>query len=274
MSKRADLKAQIHTLGEIKSILGAMKNLSIIEMNKVSRFLGAQNELAVSIEEALVDFERFYGRDVEGDTGEMIYVLLGSERGFCGGFNEAILKRFVAVVSSGKVPAKVIAVGRKLASKLGGEAGAVKVVQVIDGASAAEEIAGCIAELIRCLTRWPKMQWTLVHPENSDSHGKIAVVCPFTPKATAQARVESVAPLLNVSPKELHPQLFEQYLFSVLYRAFYLSFLAENRERLRHMDGALRTLERNWNQLRGQSNRLRQEEITEELEIIMLSAGG
>ena len=60
MSKRADLKARIHTLGEIKSILSAMKNLSIIEMNKVSRFLGAQNELALTIEEALGDYERFF----------------------------------------------------------------------------------------------------------------------------------------------------------------------------------------------------------------------
>ena len=58
----------------------------------------------------------------------------------------------------------------------------------------------------------------------------------------------------------------------MLYRAFYLSFLAENRDRLRHMDGALQTLDKNWNQLHRMSNVLRQEEITEELEVIMLSA--
>ena len=71
MSKRADLKARIHTLGEIKSILSAMKNLSIIEMNKVSRYLGAQNELALTIEEALGDFERFFysGRRRREDAG-------------------------------------------------------------------------------------------------------------------------------------------------------------------------------------------------------------
>ena len=65
MSKRSELKVRIHAMGEIKGILGAMKNLSMIELNKVSRYLGAQNELVLTIEEALGDYERFFGRSEE-----------------------------------------------------------------------------------------------------------------------------------------------------------------------------------------------------------------
>ena len=198
----------------------------------------------------------------------MIYVLLGSERGFCGGFNEAIIERFNEVISKGAKPKKLIVIGRKLASKLDGHE---VIHEIIDGPSAAEEIAGSITELVRLLTQFPKMRWTLVHHENSDSLGNVAVVCPFAPKITSQTRDQRLPPLLNLPQGELYPQLFEQYLFSVLYRAFYLSFLAENRDRLRHMDGALQTLDKNWNQLHRMSNRLRQEEITEELELIMLN---
>ena len=53
MSKISDLKARIHALGDIKSILSAMKNLSVIEMNKISRFLLCQQELAHAVEKAL-----------------------------------------------------------------------------------------------------------------------------------------------------------------------------------------------------------------------------
>ena len=47
--------------------------------------------------------------------------------------------------------------------------------------------------------------------------------------------------------------------------------MAENHERLRHMDGALNKLRDDEERLRRASNTLRQETITEELEIIILS---
>ena len=272
MSKRSDLNARIHTLGEIKSILSAMKNLSIIEINKVSRFLGAQNELARTVDEAMSDYEEFFGPHVAATSPEMLYVLLGSERGFCGGFNEAILERFAKVTREDASQTKVIVVGRKLAAKLEGISGAVQVLEAIDGPSAAEEIANSISELARCLGRFPKMQWTLIHQEDGGTQAQTAAVCPFASRRAARTRKEGFPPLLNLSPPDLYPQLHEQYLFSVLYRAFYISFLAENHQRLRHMDGALNALERDWNRMRRLSNTLRQEEITEELEIIMLSA--
>ena len=125
---------------------------------------------------------------------------------------------------------------------------------------------------MRQLTLFPKMRWTLIHQGSTGNQNQVEVVSPFSLKPVINTTSRKLAPLLNLSPQELYPQLFEQYLFSVLYKAFYLSFLTENRERLRHMDGALRTLEKNWNHLRRVSNELRQEEITEELEIIMLSA--
>lgn len=270
MSKRSDLKGRLHALGEIKSILGAMKSLSIIETNKVARYLGAQTELMETIERVLVDFEQFFKsgpRQPMGEDGKL-YILVGSERGFCGGFNEAVIARFEEVAASDSRPVKIIVVGRKIAAKLDGDA---RIVETLDGPSAAEEIAGTIAELARVLAGFPNSRWTLIHHEDGDAHGRVAAVCPFSPQAPAHSRKEAFAPLLNVSAAELYPQLFEQYLFSVLYRAFYLSFLAENHERLRHMEGALSSLDRKWSRMRRLSNALRQEEITEELEVIMLS---
>lgn len=273
MSKRSDLNARVHALGEIKSILGAMKNLSIIEMNKVSRYLGSQNELAHTIEEVLIDYEASFGAGrLSKEASQMVYILVGSERGFCGGFNEAVIERLSEIEPKKEVSLDVIAVGRKLASKLTSRPGASEILEIVEGASAAEEIAASISALLACLARYPKAIWTLVYHDSSGTQSQVAVVCPFDSKHEKNHDHGRSPPLLNLPPSELYPQLIEQYLFSVLYKAFYLSFLAENRQRLRHMDGALNALERDWNQMRRQSNTLRQEEITEELEVIMLSA--
>lgn len=270
MSKLSELKSRIHTLSEIKSILGAMKSLSIIEMNKVSRFLGAQSEMTIMIEEAVADFERFYGIDQKkiGGDGEQLFVLIGSERGFCGGYNEAVLERFSMLTESEKRPIKILVVGRKLGTKLDGDS---RVVEVLEGPSSAEEIAGTISSLAEKLSEVAHGGWSLIHHEDSNSHERVVVINPFAPTQGDQERKEQFPPLLNLSPSELYPQLFEQYLYSVLYKAFYLSFLAENRDRLRHMEGALNALDKEWSQMKRQSNGLRQEEITEELEVIMLS---
>jgi F-type H+-transporting ATPase subunit gamma len=45
--------------------------------------------------------------------------------------------------------------------------------------------------------------------------------------------------------------------------------MAENQHRMRHMDGAVRRLEQTSSELLGRCNILRQEEITEEMEVIM-----
>jgi F-type H+-transporting ATPase subunit gamma len=65
--------------------------------------------------------------------------------------------------------------------------------------------------------------------------------------------------------------LAEQYLFAALHELLYSSLMAENQRRMQHIDSAVRRLERTSAELWQKRNILRQEEITEEIEVIMLS---
>ena len=47
--------------------------------------------------------------------------------------------------------------------------------------------------------------------------------------------------------------------------------MAENQRRMQHMDHAMRSIEQDSAELRQKRNMLRQEEIIEEIEVIMLS---
>ncbi len=259
----------MRALRDIEGILNAMKNLSLVEITKISRFYITQQELLRSVEETLAAFQQFHGApaEIRGADKAPLYVLIGSERGFCGGFNETIQKTIESLPVAGNPP-RLIIVGRKLALKFLQDQ---RVVASLDGPSAAEEIPLVISQLAKTLTQFSPSDWKIIHNRYTGSAASVETTSPFELRKTDTAKEFQFPPLLNVAPSDLRPQLFEQYLFALFYGIFYQSFMAENHERLRHMDGALNKLREDEERLRRMSNSLRQETITEELEIIMLS---
>jgi F-type H+-transporting ATPase subunit gamma len=77
---------------------------------------------------------------------------------------------------------------------------------------------------------------------------------------------------LTLSPTAFLLELTEQYLFAALHEMLYTSLMAENHNRVTHLEGAVRHLDEKSEQLARQCNALRQEEIIEEIEVILLSA--
>jgi F-type H+-transporting ATPase subunit gamma len=269
MSKLSDIQSRMRALQDIEEILNAMKNLSLVEITKISRFYETQRELFQSVECALADFQQFYGPPSSAETpaGDSLCVLIGSERGFCGGFNERIQNKLESETSTDP-PAKLILVGRKLALKFLEDK---RTIASLEGPSAAEEIPLVISQLAKVLARFPGSVWKIIHNRYSNEGTIVETTCPFEFSEKKVPTTFHFPPLLTLTPSELRPQLFEQYLFALFYGVFYLSFMAENHERLRHMDGALNKLGQDEQRLRELSNSIRQETITEELEVIMLS---
>ena len=154
MSKLSDLRARMASLQEIGSILNAMKNLSLVEITKISRQYLNQQELLQSVKLALADFEHFFGAvsPFSGATAESLYILIGSERGFCGGFNEAVQNQ-CARETAQQANARLIVVGRKLALKFDGDP---RLVAALDGPSATEEIPGVISKLAEGIAQIPR----------------------------------------------------------------------------------------------------------------------
>ena len=66
-------------------------------------------------------------------------------------------------------------------------------------------------------------------------------------------------------------ELARHYLWAQMHDVFYSSLMAENRRRLRHMEGAIRRMEGKAGEMQRKYNMLRQEESVEEIEVIMLS---
>jgi len=134
MSQSRTLQQHIEHLTEIRGILHSLKNMAFMEMHKLSKFQQAQSYVTKHIENIAADFLQFYPGlpDVENNLPSVV-IVVGSERGFCGGFNESLIEQLLL-----DTPDIVIAVGSRLCTRLHN-------IQIpftaISGANSSEEIS-------------------------------------------------------------------------------------------------------------------------------------
>ena len=149
MSQRRGLEANLRSLGEIRDILNAMKNMARMEVHRLGRFLETQRRVVASIEAAAADFRTFHPElFLPGEVREVL-LLAGSERGFCGDFNASLLRAFEAHGGrSGS--AAVVVLGGKLRSKVGD---GIPQATFLESASTADEIERMLVQVMDTVTR-------------------------------------------------------------------------------------------------------------------------
>lgn len=276
MSKRAQIQRQLRALNEIGDIMEAMKNISFIETHKLARVLTYQHRVLESIEAAAADFMGHHLEIISerGPVARRVLIACGSQRGFCGDFNDSIaraLHQHARQYASN--PPSVLVVGRRLAPRLGKD---LRIIDVLDGPSVVEEVQLVLQRVMDALTavqasgdEGGSFEVTVfAHRE-----GEEVTARPIIPRpASGNARHFSHPPLLSLPARAFFSELVHHYLWAHMHDVFYSSLMAENRRRLRHMEAALQRIGEKCEVLQRRHNALRQEEITEEIEVIMLSS--
>lgn len=276
MSRRAEIRRHLDALREIGGVMRAMKNLSLIETRKLARFSANQFRALSSIELALQEFSAGFpdlaATRAPADAGLLLAV--GSERGFCGDFNEtvadAVRTRWASATGARE---RAVIVGTRLAARLGADP---RIIATFRGPSVAEEVPRVIERTMSALQE-------LLAAKDGPAPGALFVISHraegevlvpgrvFPPASEAVGSLRMRAPRTYLGAHQLFAALLAHFLWAVLHASFYGSLVAENRRRLQHMEGAIRRLEEHTDVLQRKVQLLRQEEITEEIEIIMLS---
>jgi F-type H+-transporting ATPase subunit gamma len=278
MSQRSDLAIHLNSLRDIHGILSAMKSLALMESHKLTGLLAAQQRVVDNLQSAAADFLAFHPTLVPTVVrSQALYLLIGSERGFCGSFNEQLIEAFERHCEETSIQDEcAIVVGHKLSSKVSGNP---RVFASLDGPSVSEEVQSVLLQIMETLRAAQARQaihepldLTVVYHDADSDTVLIQPLQPFR-KPTAAGVAYSQAPLLTLDPVVFMKDLMDLYLFSILHKIFYSSLMAENHYRLLHMDGAMHRLDGDIANLTLRRNTLRQEEITEEIELIMLSVG-
>lgn len=276
MSKRRDIEAHVRTLGEIEGIMGAMKNLALMESHKLSRLLATQHRVVQDIESAGRDFLAFYPAFIPERAGKELYLVIGTERGFCGDFNDRLLSALDRhFQTAGEREPSLILVGGKLLERA---ERTYRILAAVDGPTVTEDIQPMLTRVIDELQKAAARESsggrapvTVVYHDAVSDAVLVRPLRPFQPVPPG-AYPRSTAPLLTLPPAVFFAQLIDVYLFSFLHATFYSALMAESRARLAHLESALQRLDRNQHDLMRRRNVLRQEEITEEIEVLMLSS--
>lgn len=277
MTRRHEQLAHRRKLSEIRNIMNSMKTLAILQTHKLQRFIQTQSTMTATIENMAADFIHFNPRVLpEREPASRIVLLIGSQRGFCGGFNEQLVKQYRQFLSETTDvniehgDSTLIALGKKLHPLMDDFS---QQIVYLDGADVAEEIANVVDSLAQILSaHQPPAALYAVHHNNHHNEYKVERLLPPFTQLQGERKYYASPPLLNLSAEDFFLELTEHYLYNALHRILYLSLMVENQQRIQHLENASRHLDEKTAELQLKINALRQEEIIEEIEVILLNA--
>lgn len=269
MAQWREVGRHIRALDDIGTIMSAMRSLAFIEVHRLAEGAMRQQETVAAMRVAIDNLVAHYPRARPGIMpGRDVFVLIGSERGLCGDFNDRVLSNPGA--SNNNEPSARIAVGSLLCQRLE-ERGVAH--RPIPGAVVNEDIPGVMSHIAASLRASTQQDHDMTtgllvvhHDESGTVHSERILPVPVTPSE----RCWRGRPMLQLRPPELYGMLIEHYVFASLNSLLVASLLAENRQRLDQMSAALDRLHERVDTLDRVRRRARQEAITEEIEIILL----
>ena len=310
MSRRHALAERLQLYDELREIMKAMRNIAVMEIHRLQRILEAQDITREAIEQAATAFFAGNPHLLpRRTTGAGLLVAIGSERGFCGDFNTTILQRLRAELAAAAQPPAVVLVGARLiqaaqdipgvALRLAGPAMQEEVRPAL------ASLFSAMAEHAHLQRAFTLQGLGIIHhsPPNhgvanhgvanhgAANHGAAsrnavdrgvashdvathgaAATC-YRPAERMRELRDRVGapPELLLPPAQCLQGILEQYLSASMHSVFFGSLTAENHVRLAHMETAVHRLDERIALGRQRQNVLRQEEITEEVEEIMLS---
>lgn len=272
MGRYRNIERQLGQLQELQAIIASMKTLSQLELHKLGGLAGSQHSMVRLLEQVAADF-LFHHPQPEVGSGPSLWLLIGSERGFCGDFNDALIKRLRRECPDcEQYPQRVLAVGRKLWTRMEER---LPGFTPVAGASVSEELPSVLAQVVaethKQLSQHQATALRLIY--FGTEQGDIEVSRMLPPSLSRDRVACSIPPLLHLSPRDFFSEFLPHYLYLGLTELFTVSLLAENHYRVQHLEGAVRRLDDRLASLAASARSLRQEEITEEIETILLGTG-
>lgn len=261
MSAYRELVTHLRSLADIRAILAGMRTLAIIETQRLTRLRDSGQRLRTGLQRAVQIYRAHHPPDT-ASIGAGITVVIGSEKGLCGDFNEELLRHVRALPAD----RALVLVGDKLAA---GAEGLRQVVTRRPGALASDAIAPVLAGLADTLLGRNAEHGSPLTVITHDPEQRRIRTQTVLPLPSALPAAAGVSPRLNLPSPAFEAALVEQYLFAMLTGALQDALLAENQQRVAHLQAAVRRLDERCARFQQQLRRTRQEQIIEEVEVAL-----
>jgi len=278
MQTLESLSAALETAGDIQSIVRTMKALSSVSIRQYERAEEAMADYARTVDLALMALLRQRREDGQllpggdGGTGREGLIVIGSDRGLCGRYNDTIA-RFALARLDGR-QAVLGVVGARAAARL--EADGQRAESFHRLPASVDGISRLVQSVILEIDRWTRLhgvgQVSLVHNRREGRVTARPQARRLLPLPQSYLRDLSDAnwpgrslPCFRMDPERLMSWLVQQRLFVVIYRAMTEALASEHASRLAAMQAAERNIEERRDDLRQTYRIRRQETITREL---------
>lgn len=265
MEQLPRLKARIASLDELRDLIRALRSLAAVHMQEASAALTGIRRYVEVVEGAITAVADLLPQaDGPGSApraaGADVLIVVCSEHGFAGGFNERLLDRAEAELQPGHQlgiigrRGALVAEERKLATSWS----VAMATHVAGVPTVTRRVASLLADVAVA---------DIVFARHDSSQGfevEKRTVLPLDPALLAGSQQRS-PPLHHLAPDILLQRLAGEYLFAEITRAVMESLTSENAARLLVMQGADHNINDKLETLRQSENALRQEAITSEL---------
>ncbi|MFZ1988327.1 MAG: F0F1 ATP synthase subunit gamma [Alphaproteobacteria bacterium] len=269
MARLADIHASIGNMNELQGIVSAMRSLAGMRMQEAQRALPGVRRYAGSIVEGIASLmprADGSGLPVGPQTGRRAVILLASEHGFAGGFNERLLETLQGQLKPDDellvLGSRGVALVRERIRKpawtypMATRTGAV-----------ADLINRLSAELYRGIASRDIARVEVISArftEGSNSLIECRAVLPLDP-TSLEGAPRREPPLHNLTVSALQERLLAEYVSALLTEAVVESIASENAARFAAMESAHQNVSKKLDDLRQQARLMRQAEITSEL---------
>lgn len=285
MQSLEEIKRKISSTDSLKSIIRTMKLIASVNIRQYEKNLKTltnfQHTIELSFQVALKALNKnnpYFSR--HSDTGSKTgIVVLGSDLGLCGQFNEQIATftaQRMAAMNLEPELTPIMAIGDKIVPRLE-DAGFTITEKVLFPAGLQTGVAPVLQKLIFILEQWRDTR----HIENVtvffnkpavelvNFEPTIQQLLPLDPVYLLELRnrkwESNSLPVFRMDVRKLLPAIIRSYLYMALHKAFVASLTAENAARLTAMQAAEKHIDEHILELRGLYNAERQESITSEL---------
>ena len=274
------IKRRLDTAGDLRSVVSTMKALAAVNIRQYDEAVLSLGDYARAVE---LGFQALFRaqperlrRPAEPPPRRIGAIVLGSDHGLCGAFNEQIAAFYAgrrsAPPESEAEP--LIAVGLRVAGRF--EDAGLRPAHVLSLPASVARIAALVLDLLERVGAWREkgaadgVRLYFNAPRAQGGHEPCEeLLLPLDERrlqalAAAPWRPRAL-PTVAGEWERLFSALVQQHLFVTLHRAIALSIASENASRLAAMQAAERNIDERLQSLRGQFNRERQASITTEL---------
>ncbi|MBE0413963.1 F0F1 ATP synthase subunit gamma [Yoonia sp.] len=273
------LSAALRTAQDIQSIVRTMKALSAVSIHQYETAETALGDYADTIDLGLSAVLQQQHADgivqpagQDARTGREALIVIGSDRGLCGQYNEVVSRRAIAEISEQDPLLGVL--GARAAARL--EAAGQVPQTLLAVPASVEGFTATVQSVIVTIDAWADTNHLrrvrLLHNRRKGQHTAQPVIRQLLPipqdylTERRQAKWPGPGlPFFRMDKAALMSWLVRERLFVMLYRALAEALASEHATRLAAMQNAARTLQDRQDTLNAALRQKRQETITREL---------